>query len=93
MKHVDDDLTMDMREGIPVKLTRFGAERKKAMGYIEPKERPSCRSCKLRETVVHFEDTCTQFERHWCMAGGFRVQLGGYCRAYLIDLTPTRGKR
>lgn len=79
MKQAEDDRTIDLIEGDPVKMTRTNADRAKAMGYEGPKERPACRSCKFLHVVVHFADTCTQFERQWCQIGGFRVKLGGCC--------------
>jgi len=79
MKQAEDDLTIDLIEGEPVKLTHTNADRKKAMAYQGPKERPCCRGCKHVETVVHFENTAGSFERHWCRIGGFRVMLGGVC--------------
>lgn len=83
MKQAEDHLTIDLLEGEPVKLTRTNAERREAMNYQGPKERPCCRSCKHVETVEHFPDTCTAFERHWCRVGGFRVMLGGVCREHV----------
>lgn len=82
VKHLDDDLTVDLLEGEPVKMTRTNADRKRAMCYQGPKDRPCCRSCRHVETVVHFENTAGSFERHWCRIGGFRVMLGGVCRDY-----------
>ena len=79
MKQAEDDLTIDLLEGEPVKLTHTHADRMKAMGYVGPKDQPACRDCRHRESVVHFEDSPGQFTRHWCRVGGFRVQLGAYC--------------
>lgn len=91
MKQAEDDLTIDLIEGEPVKLTHTSADRVKAMGYQGPKARPACRSCRYVETAVHFEGSSTEFQRHWCKIGGFRVQLGGCCREFLW--APGKGPR
>jgi hypothetical protein len=79
MKQAEDDLTIDLIEGEPVKLTRNHQERMQAMCYLPPKQRPACRDCMHVESVVHFEDAPGEFTRHWCRVGGFRVLLGGFC--------------
>lgn len=79
MKQAEDDLTIDLLEGEPVKITRTSAERAQRMGYQGPKDRHACRDCMWCQTRVHFADTSTQFERHWCHIGEFRVKLGGIC--------------
>lgn len=82
MKQAEDDLTIDLIEGEPVKLTTTHEQRVKALDYRGPKTRPACRNCRHIETNYHQPDTLMAFERHWCKVGGFRVQLGGCCRAH-----------
>lgn len=89
MKQAEDDLTIDLLEGEPVKMTRTSADRAERMGYQGPKERPACRSCYWCHTRVHFADTATQFERSWCHIGQFRVKLGGVCKEH----KPGKGRR
>jgi hypothetical protein len=91
MKQAEDDLTMDLIEGEPVKLTHTHEGRMKAMGYEDPKQRAACRHCKFVETNYHQPDTLMAFERHWCRVGGFRVKLGSCCREFLW--APGKGPR
>ena len=93
MKQAEDDLTIDLLEGEPVKLTATALDRIRVMDYRGPKDRPACRSCSLLETIYHQPDTLMAFERHWCKRGGFRVQLGGCCAVYERNpLKPVKGR-
>jgi hypothetical protein len=82
VKDYTDAVTVDFIAGEPVKLTRSQADKRAAMGYVEPKARPACRDCKHVESVIHFEDAPGEFTRHWCRVGGFRVLLGGFCGSH-----------